>query len=117
MIDILYINPFIYFPSPWKDANVNPINKKEDKSLPCNYRPISFMSIVGKTMERCVHTRLNNYMVTNQLLTPLQSGFKEGDSTTNQLLHTYHTICEAVDKVKEIRAVFCDISKAVDRGV
>ena len=50
-------------------------------------------------------------MVTNHLLTPLQSGFRKGD----QLLHTYHTICEAVDKGKEIRAVFCDISKAFDR--
>ena len=54
-------------------------------------------------------------MVTSQLLTPLQSGFREGDSTTNQLLHIYHKICEAVDKGKEIRAVFCNISKAFDR--
>ena len=66
-------------------------------------------------MERCVHKHLYNYMVTKQLLTPLQSGFREGDSTIDQLLHTYHTICEAVDKVKEIRAVFCDISKAFNR--
>ena len=44
-----------------------------------------------------------------------QSGFRHGDSTTKQLLHTYHTICEAVDKGKEVRAVFCDISKAFDR--
>ena len=64
-------------------------------------------------MERCVHKHFYNYMVTNQLLTPLQSGFREGDSTANQLLHTYK-ICEAVDKGKEIRAVFCDISKAFD---
>ena len=28
---------------------------------------------------------------------------------------SYHTICEAVDKGKEIRAVICDISKAFDR--
>ena len=66
-------------------------------------------------MERCVHKHLYNYMVTDQLLTPLQSGFREGDSTTNQLLHTYHTICESVDKGKEIRTVFCDICKAFDR--
>ena len=104
-----------YFPSSWKDANVTPIHKKEDKSLPSNYRPISLLSIAGKTMERCVHKHLYNNMVTNQLLTPLQSGFREGDSTTNQLLHPYHKICEAVDKGKEIRAVFCDISKAFDR--
>ena len=31
------------------------------------------------------------------------------------LLHTYHTFCEAIDSRKEIRAVFCDISKAFDR--
>ena len=58
---------------------------------------------------------LYSYIVTNQLSTPLQSGFRGGDSTTNQFLHTYHTICEALDKDKEIGAVFCDISKAFDR--
>ena len=73
-------------------------SNQTNKTKPSNYRPISLLSIVGKTMERCVHKHLYNYMVTNHLLTPLQSGFKEGDSTTNQLLHTYHTICEAVDK-------------------
>ena len=87
----------------------------EDESIPSNYRPISLLSIVGKTMESCVHKHLYNYIVTNQLSTPLQSGFREGDSTTNELLHTYHTICEAVDKDKKIRAVFCDISMAFDR--
>ena len=60
-----------------------------------------------------MHKHLYNYMVTNELVTHLQSGFREGDSTTNQLLHTYHTICEAVDKGKELRAVFCDIGRAL----
>ena len=66
-------------------------------------------------MERCIHKYLSNYITVNDILTPLQSGFRHGDSTTNQLLHTYHTICEAVDKGKGVRAVFCDISKAFDR--
>ena len=50
-------------------------------------------------------------------LTPLQSGFVKGDSTTYQLFHTYHQFCEAVDNGKEVRAVFYDIrlSKAFDR--
>ena len=66
-------------------------------------------------MERCIHKYLYNCITVNDILTPLQSGFRHGDSSTNQLLHTYHTICEAVDKGKEVRAVFCDISKAFDR--
>ncbi|MCG8033358.1 MAG: reverse transcriptase family protein, partial [Candidatus Thiodiazotropha taylori] len=66
-------------------------------------------------MERCIHKHLYNYVVSHNLITPFQSGFIKGDSTTNQLLHTYHTFCEAVDSGKEVRAVFCDISKAFDR--
>ena len=57
-------------------------------------------------MERCVHKRLYNYVRVNRILTPLQSGFVQGDSTTQQLLHTYHTFSEAVDRGKEVRAVF-----------
>ena len=89
--------------------------KNEEKSLPGNYRPIYLLSLVGKTMERCIHKHLYNYVVSHKLITPFQSGFIKGDSTTNQLLHTYHTFCEAVDSGKEVPAVFCDISKAFDR--
>ena len=37
------------------------------------------------------------------------------DSTTNQLLDIYHMFYEAVDNGKEVRVVFCDISKTFDR--
>ena len=104
-----------YFPARWKEANVTPIYKKEDRSSPSNYRPISLLSCIGKTMERCVHKHIYNYISQNNLLTPLQSGFISGDSTTNQLLNIYHMFCEAVDNGKEVRVVFCDISKAFDR--
>ena len=66
-------------------------------------------------MERCVHKRLYNYAIEYRILTPLQSGFIQGDSTTYQLLHTYHSFCEAIDNGKDIRVVFCDISKTFDR--
>ena len=49
------------------------------------------------------------------MLSSLQSGFIPGDSTVNQLTYLYHTFCEALDAGKEVRAVFCDISKAFDR--
>ena len=71
-----------YFPSSWKEANVTPIYKKDDKSLPSNYRPISLLSQSAKVMERCVHKYLYNYVISNHILTPLQSGFVHGDSTT-----------------------------------
>ena len=94
-----------YFPSPWKDGHLTPIHKKDDKLLPSNYRPISLLDPVGKIMERCVHKHLYNYICENQTLTPFQSGFVPGDSTTYQFLHTYH-----IDSGKEVRAVFCYIN-------
>ena len=104
-----------YFPTCWKYGNVTPIHKKDDKSAPSNYRPITLLRSLCKVMERCVHKYLYNYIIENAILTPFQSGFVRGDSTTNQLLQIYHTFCNAVDSGKEVRAVFCDISKAFDR--
>ena len=89
--------------------------KKVDRSKPSNYRPISLLCQPGKNMERCIHKVLYNYINKHKLLTPCQSGFIPGDSTTFQLLHTYHMFCEAVDNGKEVRVIFCDISKAFDR--
>jgi len=71
------------FPSAWKLANVTPIFKKGDPSNTANYRPISLLCCLGKLMERCVHKVIYNYFVSDNLLTPLQSGFIKGDSTIN----------------------------------
>ena len=48
-------------------------------------------------------------------MTTLQSGFVPGDSTVNQLVDIYNTFCHSLDQGKEVRAVFCDISKTFDR--
>ena len=66
-------------------------------------------------MERVVFKHLYNHFYYNSIIMPLQSGFIPGDSTTNQLTFLYDTFCQALDAGKEVRVVFCDISKAFDR--
>lgn len=56
-----------------------------------------------------------NFFRDQQIITCLQSGFVSGDSTVNQLVDIYNTFCKALDDGKEVRAIFCDISKAFDR--
>ncbi|MCG7869675.1 MAG: endonuclease/exonuclease/phosphatase family protein [Candidatus Thiodiazotropha taylori] len=102
-------------PSTWKEANVTPVHKKDDPSVISNYRPISLLNTVGKVMEKIVHKHVFNFCRDNSILTSLQSGFVPGDSTVNQLVDLYNTFCKALDEGKEVRAVFCDISKAFDR--
>ena len=103
------------FPTSYKEANVCPVPKKGDLSLVTNYRPISLLNSESKLFERIVFKHLYNHLQRNNLLSSLQSGFIHGDSTVNQLTFLYNTFCQALDSGKEVRAVFCDISKAFDR--
>ena len=62
-----------------------------------------------------VHKHIFKYFKDHEIITCLQSGFVPGDSTVNQLVDIYNTFCKALDDGLEVRAVFCDISKAFDR--
>ncbi|CAC5407086.1 unnamed protein product [Mytilus coruscus] len=85
------------FPEQWKRANV---------------RPISLLSVLSKCMERCVYKHVYNHLKINNILTKNQSGFTRGDSAVNQLMNISNDFGKALDSGKEIRVVFCDISKA-----
>ena len=102
-------------PALWKKANVTPLFKKNDNSLIDNYRPVSLLSCVGKLFERTVFKYVFNFLRDTGAISLKQSGFMPGDSTVYQLTHLYHIFSEALDKQKDIRVVFCDISKAFDR--
>ena len=104
------------YPEMCKLANVTPIKKKGSKQLITNYRPISLLPICGKIFERIIFKHLCNYLVSNDLITKNQSGFRPGDSTVNQLLiGLVNDIHKSFDQRKpiEVRAVFLDISKAL----
>ena len=103
------------FPSLWKTANITPIFKKGNKNDCTNYRPISLLSCTGKVFERCIHRHILQYLTTNNILTDSQSGFLPGDSTVNQLLSIYNSLCENYDKSITSQSIYFDISKAFDR--
>ena len=75
------------YPDTRKLANVTPIFKKGDKQQIKNYRPISLLPICGKLFEKIIFNNLYSYLNANNLITKNQSGFRPGDSTTNQLLY------------------------------
>ena len=66
-------------------------------------------------MERLVHNKLHDYLMTNSLLTPLNSGFKKHDSAVNQLIALHDNICKSLERKHDVRVVFLDLSKAFDR--
>ena len=80
------------FPDIWKRANIIPIHNKNQKNLLKNYRPVSLLPICSKIFERLIFNSIYNYLHKHKLLHPNQSGFKPGDSCTNQLISITHTI-------------------------
>ena len=105
------------FQSPFKDANVTPVHKKGDPSLVTNYRPtcIYLLYSVANLFEKLVFKYLCNHHQDNSMLSSLQSGFIPDDSSVIQLAYLYHIFTETLDAGKEVRTVFCDISKDFDR--
>lgn len=66
-------------------------------------------------MEKLIFDRMFEYFKSNFLISIFQSGFVPGHSTTTHLVEIYHSFCQAVSDGKEIRVVFCDVSRAFDR--
>ena len=79
-------------PRDWKLANVTPIQKKGNASLPCNYRPISLTSVVCKIMETILRNALVNYLEENSLINSSQHGFRNKRSCLTNLLDFYNDV-------------------------
>ena len=103
------------FPFKWKKAKVVFALKKGDKQCIKNYRPVSLLPVAVKCLNRYFITTCFDFFSENDLISPKQSGFRPGDSCTNQLLSIVHEIFSAFDDGHEVRGVFLDISKAFDR--
>ena len=66
-------------------------------------------------MERLIFKNHYNHLLDNSFLSSFQSVFIPGDSTENQLTSCIIHFARLWIGGKEVRAVFCDISKAFDR--
>ena len=72
---------------------------------------------VVKSLRKLSSTSYTVFFTANDLITKNQSGFRSGDSTTNQLLTLVNEIHNSFDNRNciEVRSVFLDISKAFDK--
>ena len=71
------------FPDQWKEANVTPVHKKNDKQIISNYRPISLLPILAKVFEKIIFQNLYAYLNANNLMTTNPSGFRPGYQPTS----------------------------------
>lgn len=104
------------FPTLWKKAVVYPVEKKplSGESPMTNFRPISVLPILSKLFERVVYDQLYNHLITNNLMSDKQAGFRLNHSTQDLLLYVSDIWKRAIDGGNLVGTIFLDLQKAFD---
>ena len=102
-------------PTDWKLANKLPIHKKGSRALASNYRPVSLTCLASKLMGSIIRDAMVQHLVENDLCTTQQHGFTKGRSCLKNLLETFESWTEDVDKRYSVDVVFWDFQKAFDK--
>ena len=103
------------FPESWELATVIPVPKPgKDHTEPNNYRPIALTSCLCKTLERMINVRLVWYLESNNLISPVQSGFRSERCTNDNLVRLETFIRDAFVAKEHVVAVFFNLEKAYD---
>ena len=102
------------FPDVLKIAKVTPIHKKDSQMNYLNYRPISLLSAISKIYEKCIYTRIFDYLTKNNLISTKQFGFRSKFSTIHALISITERIKQLMDSGHYVCGVFIDLEKAFD---
>jgi len=102
------------FPDLWKAANIIPIPKVKQPQSCKDFRPVSILCVLSKAIEKLVHIQISAFLMNQNILHPLQSGFKRGHSTVSALVKVTDDLKKAMDDRLLSILTLLDFSKAFD---
>ena len=101
-------------PDKLKIAKVIPVYKKDERSDPSNYRPISLLSILDKILEKIICKRLVDFLEKHRILYKFQFGFRPKHSTIQAVTEIVDNIIEELKTGNLVAGIYMDLSKAFD---
>ena len=101
------------WPQDWKRSVFILIPKKEYVKKCSNYHTIALISHTSKVMLKILQARLQQYVICE--LPDVQSGFRKGRGTRDQIANICWIIKKAREFQKNIYFCFIDYAKAFDR--
>ena len=104
------------FPDILKSAQITPLLKKPnlDCEILKNYRPVSNLKFLAKTIERSCASQIHDYLSLNNLYGKTQSAYRSCHSIETALLRVYNDLLLAVDQGNEAVLILLDYSAAFD---
>lgn len=100
------------YPADWNTLLIRPLNKVSNPESVSDFRPISIISIIAKIFAIILNTQIVNYLESESLLHPHQSGFRKGHSCETALLRISENIRKSISKKKVVIYVSLDIKSA-----
>ena len=97
-----------------KIAKVKPIFKKDSKTDPPNYRPISLLPLLSKVLKRVVRDQTEEFLSLNKILYDYQSGFRKNHSTNTCFSFLNDKILKGFDDSLVTGMILIDLQKAFD---
>ena len=101
-------------PKEWSLANICPLFKKNDRSLACNYRPVSLTCVPCKLLEHIVCSNIMAHLDEYKLLSYRQHAFRKGHSCETQLTTVINDWAKILDNRGQVDTFILDFEKAFD---
>ena len=101
-------------PKEWSLANICPLFKKSDRSLACNYRPVSLTCVPCKLLEHIVCSNIMAHLDEHKLLSDRQHAFRKGHSCETQLTTVINDWAKILDNRRQVDTFILDFEKAFD---
>ena len=101
-------------PKEWSLANICPLFKKSDRSLACNYRPVSLTCVPCKLLEHIVCSNIMAHLDEYKLLSDRQHAFRKGHSCETQLTTVINDWPKILDNRGQVDTFILDFEKAFD---
>lgn len=102
------------YPTMWKQSRIIPLPKKSNPTELSDIRPISILPTLSKVHELILKEQISTFVFDNNIIPPIQSGFRPLHSTTTALMHITDELFKATDQRKISCLVLLDYSKAFD---
>ncbi len=102
------------FPSAFKQARITPPLKKPtlNSTLLGDYRPVSLLPFIAKTLERVVFNQVTAFLTQNNLLDSNQTGLRSEHSTETALLSVVEDLKLTRTASKSSLLILLDLSAA-----
>ena len=101
-------------PKEWSLANICPLFKKSDRSLACNYRPVSLTCVPCKLLEHTVCSNIMAHLDEYKLLSDRQHACRKGHSCETQLTTVINDWAKILDNRGQVDTFILDFEKAFD---